>query len=215
MSKPSWKDTLIGESEYVDDHRSGMTVVKLNGRLYKCGLISPRLDFGDRVLDCKAAPLTQPRVSSFLPESWGGGSRHVKQGRPWGRQQRSMPGRQLSDGVLDYAQVASSDNSEKTPTVHLSATFVLYGLTGDLPYLTAAPCTSRQVIRSVSATTLKRHHSHRRRSFSCAGHRFAHCAAHKLLDVSSIHDAFHGAYELFDQMLHRHRLPPSDRAIMV
>ena len=31
------QDTLIGESESVDDHRSGMTVVKLNGRLNKCG----------------------------------------------------------------------------------------------------------------------------------------------------------------------------------
>ncbi|KAI5002291.1 hypothetical protein ZWY2020_026941, partial [Hordeum vulgare] len=57
MSRPSWKvvieflvvmlmDTLIGESEYVDDHRSGMPVVKLNRRLYKCGVISPRLDLG-------------------------------------------------------------------------------------------------------------------------------------------------------------------------
>ena len=52
------QDTLIGESEYVDDHRSGMTVVKLNGRLNKCGVISPCLDLGDRVLECKAAPLT-------------------------------------------------------------------------------------------------------------------------------------------------------------
>lgn len=52
------QDTLIGESEYVDDHRSGMPVVKLNRRLYKCGVISPRLDLGDLVLDCKAAPFT-------------------------------------------------------------------------------------------------------------------------------------------------------------
>ncbi|XP_048566027.1 40S ribosomal protein S15a-1-like isoform X2 [Triticum urartu] len=58
MSRPQWKDTLVGESEYVDDHRSSMTDVKLNGRLNKCSVISPRLDLGDRVLECKAAPLT-------------------------------------------------------------------------------------------------------------------------------------------------------------
>ena len=34
----------IGEFEYVDDHRSGKIVVELNGRLNKCGVISPRFD---------------------------------------------------------------------------------------------------------------------------------------------------------------------------
>ncbi|KAH0679823.1 hypothetical protein KY284_020908 [Solanum tuberosum] len=37
----------IGEFEYVDDHRSGKIVVELNGRLNKCGVISPRFDVGD------------------------------------------------------------------------------------------------------------------------------------------------------------------------
>uniref|UniRef100_M1C413 Plastocyanin-like domain-containing protein n=1 Tax=Solanum tuberosum TaxID=4113 RepID=M1C413_SOLTU len=36
----------IGEFEYVDDHRSGKIVVELNGRLNKCGVISPRFDVG-------------------------------------------------------------------------------------------------------------------------------------------------------------------------
>ena len=31
----------IGEFEYVDDHRAGKIVVELNGRLNKCGVISP------------------------------------------------------------------------------------------------------------------------------------------------------------------------------
>ncbi|KAL9674045.1 hypothetical protein QQ045_030311 [Rhodiola kirilowii] len=31
---------------YVDDHRSGKSVVELNGRLEKCGVISPRFDVG-------------------------------------------------------------------------------------------------------------------------------------------------------------------------
>lgn len=34
----------IGEFEYIDDHRSGKIVVQLNGRLNKCGVISPRFN---------------------------------------------------------------------------------------------------------------------------------------------------------------------------
>jgi len=34
----------IGEFELVDDHRSGKIVVQLNGRLNKCGVISPRFN---------------------------------------------------------------------------------------------------------------------------------------------------------------------------
>merc|ERR1711877_69875 len=34
----------IGEFEVVDDHRAGKIVVNLNGRLNKCGVISPRFD---------------------------------------------------------------------------------------------------------------------------------------------------------------------------
>mmetsp|Transcript_12079 Transcript_12079/g.30928 ORF Transcript_12079/g.30928 Transcript_12079/m.30928 type:complete len:131 (+) Transcript_12079:92-484(+) len=36
------KNGYIGEFEYVDDHRAGKIVVELNGRLNKCGVISPR-----------------------------------------------------------------------------------------------------------------------------------------------------------------------------
>lgn len=34
----------IGEFEIIDDHRAGKIVVQLNGRLNKCGVISPRFD---------------------------------------------------------------------------------------------------------------------------------------------------------------------------
>ena len=34
----------IEEFEIIDDHRSGKVVVNLNGRLNKCGVISPRFD---------------------------------------------------------------------------------------------------------------------------------------------------------------------------
>ncbi|KAH6687335.1 40S ribosomal protein S22 [Plectosphaerella plurivora] len=36
------KHGYIGEFEEIDDHRSGKIVVQLNGRLNKCGVISPR-----------------------------------------------------------------------------------------------------------------------------------------------------------------------------
>jgi small subunit ribosomal protein S15Ae len=39
--------TIVGyieEFEIIDDHRSGKIVVNLNGRLNKCGVISPRFD---------------------------------------------------------------------------------------------------------------------------------------------------------------------------
>lgn len=34
----------IGEFEEVDDHRAGKIVIQLNGRLNKCGVISPRFN---------------------------------------------------------------------------------------------------------------------------------------------------------------------------
>ena len=38
------KHGYISEFEYVDDHRGGKIVVLLNGRINKCGCISPRYD---------------------------------------------------------------------------------------------------------------------------------------------------------------------------
>merc|ERR1712080_604154 len=38
------KHGYINEFEIVDDHRAGKIVVQLNGRLNKCGVISPRFD---------------------------------------------------------------------------------------------------------------------------------------------------------------------------
>jgi small subunit ribosomal protein S15Ae len=36
----------IGEFEIIDDHRGGKIVIQLNGRLNKCGVISPRFNVG-------------------------------------------------------------------------------------------------------------------------------------------------------------------------
>jgi small subunit ribosomal protein S15Ae len=38
------KHGYIDEFEIIDDHRAGKIVVQLNGRLNKCGVISPRYD---------------------------------------------------------------------------------------------------------------------------------------------------------------------------
>jgi len=38
------KHGYIGEFELIDDHRGGKIVVELNGRLNKCGVISPRFN---------------------------------------------------------------------------------------------------------------------------------------------------------------------------
>lgn len=38
------KHGYIGEFEIVDDHRAGKIVIQLNGRLNKCGVISPRFN---------------------------------------------------------------------------------------------------------------------------------------------------------------------------
>ena len=40
------KHGYIGEFEIIDDHRAGKIVVELNGRINKCGVISPRFDVG-------------------------------------------------------------------------------------------------------------------------------------------------------------------------
>lgn len=51
----------IGEFEYVDDKRSGKLVVELNGRLNKCGCISPRYDISHNDIEKWVARLLPSR----------------------------------------------------------------------------------------------------------------------------------------------------------
>merc|ERR1712153_179151 len=53
------KNGYIGEFEIVDDHRAGKIVVNLNGRVNKCGVLSPRFDM--------AAKEGENWVTSLLP----------------------------------------------------------------------------------------------------------------------------------------------------
>jgi small subunit ribosomal protein S15Ae len=55
------KHQYIGDFEYVDDHRSGKIVVELNGRLNKCGVISPRYDIGGNEIEAWIARLLPSR----------------------------------------------------------------------------------------------------------------------------------------------------------
>jgi len=61
----------IGEFEIIDDKRSGKIVVELNGRLNKCGVISPRYDLklkvrerGAYVLELRKDHLQDSAISS-------------------------------------------------------------------------------------------------------------------------------------------------------
>lgn len=45
----------------MDDHRSGKIVVELNGRLNKCGVISPRYDIGHAEIEAWIARLLPSR----------------------------------------------------------------------------------------------------------------------------------------------------------
>ncbi|KAK7264540.1 hypothetical protein RJT34_32149 [Clitoria ternatea] len=60
------KHGYIGEFEYVDDHRAGKIVVELNGRLNKCGVISPRFDVGVKEIEGWTARLLPSRQFGFI-----------------------------------------------------------------------------------------------------------------------------------------------------
>ncbi|KAJ0566609.1 putative ribosomal protein S8 [Helianthus annuus] len=60
------KHGYIGEFEYVDDHRSGKIVVELNGRLNKCGVISPRFDVGVKEIEPWTARLLPSRQFGYI-----------------------------------------------------------------------------------------------------------------------------------------------------
>jgi small subunit ribosomal protein S15Ae len=60
------KHGYIGEFEFVDDHRAGKIVVELNGRLNKCGVISPRYDIGHKEVEAWVARLLPSRLFGVI-----------------------------------------------------------------------------------------------------------------------------------------------------
>merc|ERR1712226_488538 len=60
------KHGYIGEFEIIDDHRASKIVVELNGRLNKCGVISPRFDVGINQIDKWTTNLLPSRQFGFV-----------------------------------------------------------------------------------------------------------------------------------------------------
>ncbi|KAK9824544.1 hypothetical protein WJX72_011219 [[Myrmecia] bisecta] len=56
----------INEFEYIDDRRAGKIVVELNGRLNKCGVISPRYDFQHNEIEAWVARLLPSRLFGVI-----------------------------------------------------------------------------------------------------------------------------------------------------
>lgn len=63
------KHDYIGDFEFVDDHRAGKIVVQLNGRLNKCGCISPRYDVGHEVCVSYMSALPCQWPSGNMPDA--------------------------------------------------------------------------------------------------------------------------------------------------
>lgn len=60
------KHGYIEEFEIIDDHRAGKIVVQLNGRLNKCGVISPRFDVKLDAMEKWVGNLLPSRQFGFL-----------------------------------------------------------------------------------------------------------------------------------------------------
>ncbi|KAM3738685.1 hypothetical protein ACB098_09G149200 [Castanea mollissima] len=60
------KHGFIGEFEYVHDHRAGKIVVELNGRLNKCGIISPPFDVGVKEIEGWTARLLPSKQFGYI-----------------------------------------------------------------------------------------------------------------------------------------------------
>merc|ERR1711976_322177 len=67
------KHGYIGEFELVDDHRSGKIVIELNGRLNKCGVISPRYDIGHDEIEDWVGRLLPSRLFGKIVLTTSGG----------------------------------------------------------------------------------------------------------------------------------------------
>ncbi|OQR74144.1 40S ribosomal protein S15a isoform 1 [Tropilaelaps mercedesae] len=67
------KKGYIGEFEVVDDHRSGKIVVSLNGRINRCGVISPRFDVALRDYENWLSSLLPSRQFGYVVMTTSGG----------------------------------------------------------------------------------------------------------------------------------------------
>ncbi|KAI9357731.1 40S ribosomal protein S22-A [Pilaira anomala] len=67
------KHGYIGEFEIIDDHRSGKIVIQLNGRINKCGVISPRFNIQVKDIEKWTANLLPARQFGYMVLTTAGG----------------------------------------------------------------------------------------------------------------------------------------------
>merc|ERR1712098_22959 len=60
------KHGYIGEFEVIDDHRGNKIVIELNGRINKCGVVSPRFDLAVGDIEQWSSNLLPSRQFGFL-----------------------------------------------------------------------------------------------------------------------------------------------------
>ncbi|XP_039037363.1 40S ribosomal protein S15a-1-like [Hibiscus syriacus] len=87
----------IGEFEYVDDHRSGKIVVELNGRLNKCGVISPRFDIGVKEIEGWTARLLPSRQFGYIVLTTSAGIMDHEEAR-----RKKLVGRYLGSSIEGF-----------------------------------------------------------------------------------------------------------------
>lgn len=68
----------IGEFEEIDDHRSGKLVIHLNGRLNKCGVISPRFNIKIDEIEKWVNNLLPSRQFGYLGKNYNNISFFIK-----------------------------------------------------------------------------------------------------------------------------------------
>nr|VDC66660.1 unnamed protein product [Brassica rapa] len=104
------KHGYIGEFEYVDDHRSRKIVVELNGRLNKCGVISPRFDVGVKEIEGWTARLLPSRQFGYIVLTTSAGIMDHEEAR---RKNRRSGGKEESKSgvgrILAVLQILCSD----------------------------------------------------------------------------------------------------------
>ncbi|KAI6676368.1 hypothetical protein NL676_037164 [Syzygium grande] len=92
------KHGYIGEFEYVDDHRAGKIVVELNGRLNKCGVISPRFDIGVKEIEGWTARLLPSRQFGYIVLTTSAGIMDHEEAR-----RKNVGGKDLNGKVTNEA----------------------------------------------------------------------------------------------------------------
>lgn len=61
-----FSSAYIGDFEILDDHRGGKVIIELNGRLNKCGVISPRHNVKARNIDKCTASIIPSRKLGYV-----------------------------------------------------------------------------------------------------------------------------------------------------